>query len=57
MITMTASKYIGGCTPAAWNGAGHSVAIPESTKAAPVPTAIRVFMSATRCRNACQARR
>ena len=56
MITITASKYSGASIPPRVKRWGWSVAARESTYAAPVPTAMSVFMSAVWCRKARQAR-
>ena len=56
MMNSTASKYTSGETPLARKNRGAIVAAVEKRNAAPVPTAINVFMSAAWCRNADHAR-
>ena len=46
MISTTASKYTSGATPRLIKKSGATVATSEYRKAAPVPTATSVFMSA-----------
>src|SRR3990172_8275583 len=55
MMPLTASKYTSAWSPAEAKMPGSTEATAEYRNAAPVPTAISVFMSAARCWNARQA--